>query len=545
MEFRILIASLNDGNVPVESYGSTEHLGLGYLSATLRKAGYKVKIIDAYAINLTMSEVIEEIVAFSPQLVGVTTEYNTFESAVEYCSRIKKMYRGISICMGGEHATFASEEILSTQQNVDFIVRGEGEITIVEAANRLSKGKGLENVQGIYFRDKSGNIVKNIDRPSVIDLDSLPFPARDTLEKCLSRGIQPAISILSSRGCHGNCSFCNASKFFNIGGGKLWRARSPENVVAELRYLIEKYDASKLYPLIYFADENFIGPGKEGIERARDIAQKIIDADLNIAFQIFASADSFDGEEDTVKLLKQAGLTSALVGLESAKQKGLDIISKKTTVQQNLSTLQLFKKYNIITSSSGFLMFNPYSEISDLIDNANFLLEIGQATIYNMSLKVLLYPGIRITNKILSDGLIESDFSHYKVGCYRFVNPKVSKIAEAINSIDIGIIKREDATLRHLDLTIARTKDLIGANGKCSLSEEKVNNLLRPTLQAKAELNANAHEFFMDVVTLANEGWNKSKFNDLKENYIHSSQERLDSLNLVFQDFLKEIEKFI
>ena len=110
-------------------------------------------------------------------------------------------------------------------------------------------------------------------------------------------------------------------------------------------------------------------------------------------------------------------------------------------------------------------MFNPYTEIADLIDNANFLLKIGQATIYNMSLKVLLYPGIRIARRIGADGLVEADFEHYRVDRYRFVDPKVARISEAVNSIDLGIVKREDACLRHLDLTVARIKDLIGVGG--------------------------------------------------------------------------------
>lgn len=537
-----MIVSLNNGDVPVSSYGSTEHLGLGYLAAVLRNEGYSVKIIDAYSTNLALSEVIKETTAFSPQLIGVTTEYNTFEAAVEYCSQVKKINKDITICMGGEHATFASKKILSDQFDIDFIIRGEGEITIVEVADRLSKGKGIEGIHGIYYRNKNGEIIKSIDRSAINNLDSLPFPARDTLEVCLKIGIQPAINILTSRGCHGNCNFCNASKFFNIGGGKPWRSRTPENVVAELKYLLSKYDTSKMYPLIYFADENFIGPGKYGIDRAREIAQRIIEENLNIAFEIFCRADSFDGEEDIVRLLKQAGLTSVLVGLESAKQKGLDIISKKTTVQQNLSTLQLFKKYNIITSSSGFLMFNPYSEISDLIDNANFLLEIGQATIYNMSLKVLLYPGIRITDKILTEGLSESDFLHYRVDRYRFVNPKVKKVAEAINSLDIGVIKREDATLRHLDLTIARIRDLIIKNSKNQKSIEKINKMLQPTLGVISELNAISHRFFIQTVSLTNNSWDESKFNELKEKYIHANQKKIDSLNLTFQEFLDRVE---
>lgn len=99
MEFRILLVSLNDGNVPVESYGSTEHLGLAYLASRLRKDGYVVKAIDAYATNTTLPQIIEDTVAFSPHLVGVTTEYNTFESAIEYCSKIKNICKGIPICV--------------------------------------------------------------------------------------------------------------------------------------------------------------------------------------------------------------------------------------------------------------------------------------------------------------------------------------------------------------------------------------------------------------------------------------------------------------
>jgi len=525
-------------------YGAVEHIGLAYLAAALRAAGHEVRIIDGYAMNLPEGEVLRRAADFSPDLVGVTAEYNTYPAAIGFISKLKAGRRESPVvCLGGEHATFASEEILHEQPLIDLLARGEGEETVVELAGRIAARGDLSSIPGTYARDSQGMIIKNPGRPRIRDLDKLPFPARDVLEECRSRGIQPALSVLTSRGCQFNCSFCNANRFFRTGGGHPWGARSPKNVVDEIRELLNRFDRSQVYPIIYFIDENFVGPGRAGIERAREIAVTIIESGLKIAFEIFCRADSFDGEEETVGLLKRAGLTSALIGLESGVQKSLDVITKHTTVDQNESTISIFRKYNIITSSSGFIMFHPYSEPNELLDNAAFLLRIGHATLYNMSLRVLLYPGIRIVERVRSDGLLKPGFKHNRVDHYRFANPVVARVVESINSVPIGAIKEEDATLRYIDLTVAQVRDHLLASRAARVRLVPLDDLLAPSRQAIAELNRTSYHFFVETTRLAMNGWDDEAFSRMKDGYLRDRGQRLVDVRSAFSEFLARINE--
>lgn len=322
----------------------TEHLGLAYIAAFLESRSYSVDIIDAYALNRTTDEVYEEIRRNPPRLfVGITCEFNTFEEARKLAAKLRTDKVACHIALGGEHATFASEDILSDDDVFDFIVRGEGELTAVELADALQGLRPLESVSGIWFRGAMGEIVKNPDREAIPDLDALPFPSRITLRKCLDQGLAPAISMLASRGCPAKCTFCNAHKFFNLGGGRPWRARSPENIVREIETLLPLYK-DDIYPVVYFADENFVGPKRKGLERVRRFARLLIEKELAISYEIFCRTDSFHDQEELVRELRESGLISVLMGVEAGSDTQLAALKKGSKVNHNVASIEVFNR---------------------------------------------------------------------------------------------------------------------------------------------------------------------------------------------------------
>jgi radical SAM superfamily enzyme YgiQ (UPF0313 family) len=542
--FQVVLINPSNDIIPESYYAPTEHLGLAYLTAVLREKGFPVKLIDSYALNLSFQETIKEAILAKPRFIGLTAEYNTIRCAMELIADFRKLLPEVHLALGGEHATYSSLEIFADSPALNSIIRGEGELTIVEVMTRLCNKEDLYDIEGVYFRDNNNEIVINKDRAAIEDLDSLPFPTRDTLEECIKRGITPALSLLTSRGCHANCSFCNASKFFNLGGGKTWRGRDPKKVVDELEYLMECYKDIPLYEVIYFSDENFVGPGKEGIKRAEIFAHEIINRKLKITFEIFCRADSFDSHEDVVKILSDAGLISALVGLESGYQNQLNTFDKGTTVDQNKKTVELFHKYNVITSSSGFLMFNPYNTLKELEENAKFLLSIGMSTLYNMSLKVLGYPGIRMINKLKSDGLTTGNFSHLNVSGYIFKDSRVGILANAL-SFDEEVSRKEDSSHRYIDFMMANLDKKLGQYMLDKESMDEIISLKNLLKDCKFKANLVSYNFFLKAMTLAENGWDPNIYDKYKNNYIYEINDALETLNNSFTSYIEYIAENI
>ncbi|RQP99667.1 radical SAM protein [Burkholderia stagnalis] len=525
----------------------TEHLGLGYLAAYLRKFGYSnVEIIDGYALALSTEQIFDEVRAAAPDLIGITLEYNTFEEAIKLARLVKGVHPHARVVLGGEHATYATVEILETHPEIDFIVRGEGEVTFLELCELTFNGSGqpLADVLGVAYRDASGKAVQNKDRPAIEDLDTLPFPARDTLERALKAGLRPAIAMLGSRGCPAKCSFCNAYKFFNIGGGARWRPRSAENIVDELEMLLNKYQGLDIYPVVYFGDENFPGP-KRGLPRVREFAERIIRKGLSVEYEIFCRTDSFNGQDELVDLLRQSGLISVLMGIEAGSDDQLKLLNKGSSASKNLSSVEIFQKYNVVTSSSGFLMFNPYTTFRDLRRNVSFLLRIQHATLYNMSCRVHAYPGLEMNKDLADSGMLTSEYTHYKVDSIAFVNKHVQGIADLLTDLaDVDLLRREDSTMRDIDINMARTLSVIGGN---LLEGDMVQQCeVAALFAAKAAVQRRSADFFLALVEQAEaHDLTRDGFITQYATYAEAIRQGLDHLDNVFHETMLNIKHYL
>lgn len=526
----------------------TEHLGIAYLAAYLRAKGYgNVHLIDGYALGLSTEDMAAELARDGADIVGVTFEYNTFVEAVRLARMVKQAIPSVTVVFGGEHATYADSEILSGHPEVDFIVRGEGEITFHALCDHLT-GRGpagedqpLAGIPGLAYRGPAGQPVRNADRSAIEDLDSLPFPARDTLERALAMGRRPAIAILGSRGCPAKCSFCNAHKFFNIGGGARWRPRSAKNIVDEMEVLLARYGGQDIYPVVYFSDENFVGPRHRGMGRVREFAERILDRGLSVEYEIFCRTDSFVDEEETVRLLRRSGLISVLMGIEAGSDEQLKALKKGGTVGKNLASVRIFQDNNISTSSSGFLMFNPYSTFRDLRRNADFLLQIGHSTLYNMSCRVHAYPGLEMNGDLARRQMLGPDYEHYKVDSIRFTDKNVQALADRLtDDVDIELLRREDSTMRDIDINMARVLDAMG--GRLSEGGEFRNHDIDRLFDVKHTVQKHTHAFFHDILGRAErEELDRTTFAELYRAYRSGLEALLDSLDAAFAQALQRI----
>lgn len=533
-DFKIALVNPHDNTVPTEYFAPCENLALAYLTSYLRQEGFNAHIIDGDAEKLDNHEVVKLILNLDVKLVGITCLSRTIDDALDIATIVKRNNPSIHVCLGGQHVTYVAEDILKENISVNSIVRGEGEETFAEIAKRISQGKTLANVDGVYYRNESMQIIKNRDRKVIRNIDELPFPARDVLEKLIERGHNPVLSVLSSRGCYGTCNFCNASTFSRLGGGVSWRGRSAKNVVDELELLCKKYEAGSLHRLIHFYDDNFVGPGRVGRQRVREIAEEILKRELDIIFYIFCRADSFVLDPELLSFLKKAGLITAFVGIESSRESELKLFSKGTTPEQNIETIRLMQQNNITMPASGFIMFHPYSTYEDLRSNAIFLHGIGQASYWNLSVKLIVYEGTKIVNRLKNDGLLRRKIAHGGIYEYDFITPKIGELASAMDFSTHHIMLKADAVVRYIQFTksyiLQKMPNIDIGQINFEVIDKKINKIF--------DLSYN---FFMAAVDLSEKGWNPKLFNRLKETFLLKINEHIEDLDAVFYTCLESI----
>lgn len=542
--YKVALANPRDINVPKEHYAVYEHLGLGLLAAVLRNNGYQVEIFDACAMDWSVDETVDKILTYSPDFLGFTCTYRTYNDALAICKRIKTSIKSVHVAMGGEHATFTSEETLSGEGAVDIVVRGEGEETIVELLDQLRNGRDLQGVEGIHYRI-DGQVHRNPDRPAIEDLNSIPFAARDTLDYCLKEGKNAAIGLIATRGCRWRCHFCNANRFLRMGGGKAQRRRTPENVVDEIEVLYHKYFAEGLYGVMYFYDAEFVENTKSSKEWARQFAREMMARNIRVPFETYGRVDCFSEKDaELIELLKQAGLVNIFLGLESGSQETLDALNKKVSVQQNAEALRLMTKYGINGSTHGFIMFNPYISLQGVRDSAKLLKDTGQASFWNMSQKLQIFPGTQLVKNLEEEGLLLPDYSHIEVYKYRYREKKVEPLAEnlfEINNHPISI--RENSLVRYIRTTLDEVYfNAIKAGEFTDPLKQELDDL-KNCIQKDQEKICNLnYNFILRCVDLAESGWDRSKFEKEKEGYLQSMTLLLDSINDSFYKFLSFVD---
>jgi len=144
-------------------------LGLAYLAAVLEQNNFEVKIMDCPVCRMDHKKLGADLAAFKPDLIGIASMTPTIPSAMKSAQVAKEMCPDATVIMGGPHATFADKQILADEKAVDIVVRGEGEETLLELAQRSPKLDKLQDVKGVTFRSKD-QIVQTPKRPFIENL---------------------------------------------------------------------------------------------------------------------------------------------------------------------------------------------------------------------------------------------------------------------------------------------------------------------------------------------------------------------------------------
>lgn len=327
-------------------------LGLISLSAFMNEAGIETMVYD---LNVEINNNLE-LPAFAQKIKDTFITDNTVfgisyltpyvMSSYETARVIRQFFPNSKILAGGAHATFMAEEIL-TEGHTDIVVRGEGELTLLD----ILTGKPPEVIDGISFkipRSNPASIVHNKDRERMANINTLPLPAFHQLKMNRYRPILgsykrlPAANIITTRGCNGTCNFC--CKMF----GKKITYKSPENIVSEIKYLIKNYKTKHIN--IY--DDTFTINKR----RVEDFCNLLISENLAVDWTCFARIDNMD--EELLNKMKKAGCYQIMYGVENFDQSILNALSKNITVEKIEHVIYLTKKAGIVTRVS-IMVGNP------------------------------------------------------------------------------------------------------------------------------------------------------------------------------------------
>ncbi|MCX5796756.1 MAG: radical SAM protein [Elusimicrobia bacterium] len=376
-------------------------MGLLYLAAALERAGHSVRVLDMEASRLSEVDVKKALAQEKPSLVGVTAATPMIRQAVRLCRMSKELFPDVKTLLGGVHATILPEEV-AAEPDVDIVVRGEGEQTAVELLDALAQGDpNLERIQGIHFK-KNGRVVSTPGRPPIADLDSLPFPAWHLMnfgdyQHPLGR-TQKAASVLTSRGCPSNCTFCSRGVF-----GHGYRVRSAQSVLDEIEALYSRFGVKE----ILFVDDVLT------LKRAHieSICKGIIEKgwQLHWATPNGVHVNTLDGE--LLRLMKKSGCYSLSFGVESGNPETLERIHKRQDLEKVREVFRQCRELDIETVA--FIIIGFPNEDRSMIDNTlRFLMEIKPdvADIHTL----IPLPGTELYAELDKAGfLLERDWSKY------------------------------------------------------------------------------------------------------------------------------------
>lgn len=350
-------------------------LGPLYIGASLEKYGHDVKCIDMQAVKLSDEHILKEVEKWQSDIVGFSCYYLSYPYALRIASKIKEKHPDIKIVFGGPHPSFKPGSAVS-EEAVDYVVIGEGEVTLPELVAAIENGGRLNKIHGIAYKS-DGEIKLTPSRAVIEDLDSTAHPAWHLLDR---KAIQSGVcgTIVTSRGCPFNCIFCSTSAFH----GHKMRFHSVD-------WIIEEFDVvSGLFSRIMIGDDHFT------IKKHRilKICEKLKEKGIETNFWAETRVDAVDYE--IVRALKRAGCTDLCFGVESAEERILKTVGKKITVEQAKKAIRIVEEAGIEGSASFIVGLPGQTKESVMESTLKFVVETEPTEVVSNIL--MLCPGAPI-----------------------------------------------------------------------------------------------------------------------------------------------------
>ncbi len=372
-------------------------LGLPILGTILKERGHRVNIYieDLYPIDYTE--------AYSSDLVGISSITSTAPRAYSIAERIKK--KGIPVVMGGSHVTFLPEEAL---EYADYVVRGEGEETLLELLESLQEKKPLDNILGLSYHQSdghwgeggNGHFSHNPPRPLISDLDVYPYP-----DFSLIKGIEKVSSlpILASRGCPFNCSFCSVTKMF----GRKYRFRNMENVIEEIVFRLNSFSpAGESPPWFFFYDDNFTA----NPTRTKILLEELLRRGIKFSWTAQTRSDVVKDRE-LMNLMKKTNCQCLYIGFESVNPKTLELYNKRQLVDEIRQAIKVIHSFGIKIHGM-FVLGSDEDDVKIVKNTSRFVKKNKIDTVQYLILTPI--PGTEIYNQMKRENrLLSTEWNLY------------------------------------------------------------------------------------------------------------------------------------
>jgi anaerobic magnesium-protoporphyrin IX monomethyl ester cyclase len=354
-------------------------IGLLYVAASLEQAGHTVVVRDLAADD----ERLDDRDIRSADLVGISADTTRVGRALSIARRATAI--GRPVVMGGPHPQFMAEDIFAAGC-VDYIVKGEGEVTFPRLLTALQNQDSAASVKGLIIKDGRHFIETPAADP--IDVETLPFPARhlvDLHRYRASMSDRPITPIVTSRGCPGACHFCSSSSFF----GRGWRSRSAESVLAELDEIYNRYG----FRAVCFMDDNFtLAP-----QRVVQIADGIINRGYDLKWWNFSRVDTIVKNPAMVARMAEAGSKTVYLGIESGDEATLNSLGKNTNSADVARAVESLRQ-NGIESYGSYIIGNLNETASDVEKTIDMAVRLD-TNIAQFSI-LTPYPGTKLYEQI-------------------------------------------------------------------------------------------------------------------------------------------------
>ncbi len=370
-------------------------LGLAYVAASLEKAGFEVRIIDNYVLNMPIDRIKKIVKQFNPKIVGITCGSTTYTECIELAKTVKEVLASCKVVVGGWHPSYMPEAMLKHPE-IDYAVIGEGEKAMTLFANQILDGQiaKVESIPGLAYKQE-GRIFTN-PQEFMTHLDEVPFPARHLLPlELYDRSIsflkaKPVDTVNVVRGCPYNCAYCETRRLW----GTTCRTFSPPRVVAELEHMISNYGTKG----VYFVGDNFTIRKKETIELCGLLKKNKVDLEWVCDTRVDLVS------RDLLRAMKNAGCRTIWFGVESGSPDVLKRLNKGITLEQALQTFRLCREEGLQTSAS-FILGIPGETVSDMETTFKFAKKLDpdwcQFNIF------IACPGSSLYDEVLEKGLYD------------------------------------------------------------------------------------------------------------------------------------------
>jgi anaerobic magnesium-protoporphyrin IX monomethyl ester cyclase len=359
-------------------------LGLAYLASVLKTQGHLLRIVDCTF--MSKKDALLSAKDFSAEIIGIYCMSGMLDDCLFFARQFRD---GAKLLIAGGPLPTCDPEIFLS--DFDIVVRGEGELTLLEVVRAYESGGGYENIDGIVFREplSSGKTISTKPRQFVENLDTLPFPARDLLPNSsyIAYGKRKngfsITTIASTRGCPFECEFCS-----NVIFGGSYRERSAKNVVDEIERVLELG-----YDRISFTDDVFTLNNQRVIEICDEIRKR----NLDFSWECLGRVDSMD--EQLAGAMKKAGCFRIFFGIESGSKRILKLMNKHISLDQARSAVLAASKAGIETGAF-FIIFYPGDTEGSILETLDFAASLPLD--YLGLTPPYILPGTSLHDRILS-----------------------------------------------------------------------------------------------------------------------------------------------